>query len=182
MHLSIAPQHPSPPWLGPTQGENEHISPGCAAKLASSHDTNLTTGAGGVRIRGAGGSDERPDLMDAPIVGQWDDRLGLKLVVEPDPHGARFEPVGILDGDPVGCRAKVVTDFKAGPVGRDPGIELEPIPAAVQPQDCLEDGHVEPGGRAGVPGPAPAADVGRAAVDVARDDVGLDLVAVDTLE
>ncbi len=54
-------------------------------------------------------------------------------------------------------------------------------PSPAQAEDGLEDRAVEPGGRAGVPGPAAAADVGRAAVDVAGDDVGLDLVALDAL-
>src|SRR5262249_44165782 len=72
-----------------------------------------------------------------------------------------------------------VDDLESGPMGRDAGVEAEPVTAAVQTEDRLEDGRVEPGGGAGVPSPAAAADVRRAAVDVARDDVRLDLVAVD---
>ena len=45
----------------------------------------------------------------------------------------------------------------------------------------LEGHPVQPGGRAGVPGPAAPADVRRPPVDVGRDDVRLDLVAVDRL-
>ena len=51
----------------------------------------------------------------------------------------------------------------------------------MQAEDRFEDRAVQPGGRAGVPRPAAAADVGRPAVDVAGDDVGLDLVALDAL-
>src|SRR5215470_18923090 len=104
--------------------------------------------------------------MGAAVVGHRDDRLGLELVVEPDGGGARVEPLGILDGDLVGCRSKAVDDLESGPMGRDAGVEADPVTAAVQAEDRLEDGRVEPGGGAGVPGPAPATDVGRATVEV----------------
>src|SRR5262245_51978239 len=50
----------------------------------------------------------------------------------------------------------------------------------MEAEDRLEDRPVEPGGRAGVPGPTAAAHVRGSAVYVAGDDVGLDLVTLDS--
>ena len=52
-------------------------------------------------------------------------------------------------------------------------------PRRVRPSMALEADAVHPARRAGVPGPAAAADVRRVRVDVRRDHVGLGLVALD---
>ena len=93
-------------------------------------------------------------------------------------HPARRAP-RVLDRDLVPGRAVAEHDREAGPGPRDARIDLEPRAPQPEPEDRLEARPVHPRGRAGVPGPAAAADVRRLGIDVGRDDVGLDLVALD---
>src|SRR5947199_3450570 len=71
-----------------------------------------------------------------------------------------------------------IRDGEARPRPWNTGIDEEPRVAQPEPENPLEPGPVHPPRCAGVPGPPPAADVRRFGIDVPRDDVGLDLVAV----
>ena len=59
------------------------------------------------------------------------------------------------------------------------GIEEQRRSLQTEPEDPFEAGPVHPSGRAGVPGPSAASDMGRRRIEVGADDVGLDLVAVN---
>ena len=58
------------------------------------------------------------------------------------------------------------------------GFDEEQFAAFAHSQDAFESGAIHPSGRAGVPGPAAAPDMGRFRVDVGGQDVRLDFVRV----
>ena len=76
------------------------------------------------------------------------------------------------------CRASAGA-LKPGQARGMQGSTMRMLGLAAEPEDALDAGTVHPAGRAGVPGPAAAADMLRRGVDVGRHDVGLDLVARD---
>ena len=78
------------------------------------------------------------------------------------------------------CRCGSVS-WKPGQSRRQKRLDAQTVAAPTQAEQRLDEQLVHPAGRAGVPGPAAAADVRRRRVDVAGDDVRLDLVGRDPL-
>lgn len=86
----------------------------------------------------------------------------------------------VLDGDRVFGRVVAEGDLVDGPGFRNGGVDHEPGAVEADAQDGFDAGAVHPPGGAGVPGPAAPSGVGGLGVDVARDDVGLHFVALDS--
>ena len=107
-----------------------------------------------------------------------EDAAGDAGAVEPDAEVGG----GALDGDPVGRAAPRADHAGAFPPRRQAGVEAEAVPLRAHAEDVVGDDAVEPGRRAGVPGPAAAAVVRRGRpVDVAREDVRLGPVGLRSL-
>ena len=90
----------------------------------------------------------------------------------------RQTPAGFSTAISVARRAVAELDLEPRPASRDARVDREAGPLPSDPEDRLHRRLVHPAGRTGVPGPAAAADVRRLGVDVGRDHVRLDLVAL----
>jgi len=89
--------------------------------------------------------------------------------------------VGILHRDAISCVPETVSQLEAGPILRYHRIDRELIAAALESQNFFEPDAIRPSRRARVPCPATAPDMAGQRVNVARYDVGLDLVALAIL-
>src|ERR1700731_3888578 len=72
----------------------------------------------------------------------------------------------VLDGDFIARSAMAVAHSKGGPAWRDARVEEEQFAAFAHAEDAFESGTIHPSGRAGIPGPAAAPDMGRFRIDV----------------
>ena len=98
----------------------------------------------------------------------------------PRPGAIGFISGGDLrDVDVVHGFAVAVVDLERLPVRRQAGLEMQLVHFQAQAQQGFDDEAVHPAGRAGVPGPAAAAGVGRQGIDVGGDDIGLHFVGLD---
>ena len=89
--------------------------------------------------------------------------------------------LALLDPHPMD-RVAVAQDQRAArPLARERGRELDPALDSAHAEQLLDRQSIAPRGRAGVPSPAAAADVGRRRVDVGGDDIRLDPIALDRL-
>src|SRR4030095_15645698 len=121
-----------------------------------------------------------PYPMSRAIV---DERHGLlsRCLCAVDLHARNTagDAIRILDVHLVARRVVTKRDGKAGPGARNAGIDEEGRAAKAKAQQPLDARAIHPAGRARVPAPSAAPQVGRLGVDVTRDDVRLDTVAVE---
>src|SRR6185437_719227 len=135
-----------------------------------------------LRLRGAEGDAQ---VVDLPIVDQRDRSRGVQRVaVQLDALHAGANPIGILHADLVAggaFGAMTIGDLESRPCLWQAWSHAQPIAPQPEPEHGLQRGAVQPRSRAGVPGPAAAADVRRHRIDVRADHVRFHLVARDRL-
>src|SRR6185312_15704344 len=152
---------------GLAQAEGPGIGNGgsCRRRSSAEHDAQLVVHA---------------VVMQENVVGRCQ-----RLAVQFDARHAAANVVRILYLDVVGAgmllAAMPIAELKAGPALRDARVDAQPVAAQAEAENRLQRGAIKPGGRAGVPGPAAAADVRRHRIDVRADHVRFHLVARDRL-
>src|SRR5690606_33824141 len=68
---------------------------------------------------------------------------------------------------------------KSWPGSRDAGVHAYEGAFSLYAQDAFDTRAIHPGGRPRVPGPPTAADMWRDRIDIRRDDVRLNFIALD---
>src|SRR4029453_5149971 len=127
----------------------------------------------------SGSSEHHLDVVLRAVVGQGHERSSRERApVEADPGDAPADALRILDADPVDAAAVSIGDLEAFPRSGDAGIDAQGGALLAEPENPFQACAVEPARRPGVPGPSPAADVGRLRIDVRGYGVRLPLVAV----
>src|SRR5690606_36617393 len=106
------------------------------------------------------------------LLMKYDGAVGSRFAVDGD-AGLRAS----ADGDAIASAADAQRHGKAPPRRRQRRPDEEPPVLAADAEHVLDRDAIEPAGRAGVPGPAAAPGL-VLAIDVGRDDVGLDTVMV----
>jgi hypothetical protein len=92
-----------------------------------------------------------------------------------------LDALRVFDDDMIVRLAMSHGDIVARPVAGNAWGDGQYFATAGHTQESLKAGAGHPGGRAGIPGPAPTAGVRGDTVHVGGDDVGLDAIAVDAL-
>src|ERR1051326_6032727 len=102
-------------------------------------------------------------MMGRRIVGQVDLCLSClqRFAVKHDARHTAADAVRVLDGDLVTCGVVLKGDVEARPRLWYAGVNDERGSTETKSEDPFESCPIHPSCRAGVPGPAPAADVGR---------------------
>src|SRR5262245_36297923 len=117
--------------------------------------------------------------MSRAIVDERHSMPGRLCAIDLHAGNTAGDAIRILDLNLVARGVVTKRDGKAGPGARDAGIDVERGAAKAKAQQPLDTRAIHPAGRAGVPAPAAPSRVGRLGIDVARDDVRLDTVAVE---
>src|SRR5213593_1257660 len=98
------------------------------------------------------------------VVAEGDVALDLSLAIECDSAGATLSAACMLHENVIAGGVIAISDLELLPVVGDAGLEGQPIAAAAEAEDRLQDDTVEPSRGARIPGPAAAAGVGRLAI------------------
>ena len=117
--------------------------------------------------------------MHHPVVGEGNGSGIDADAVEQCARHATAALVRILDGDLVARTAVAEGEREAAPRRRDAGVESERLSCEAQSENAFQPGAIEPACRAGVPAPAAPPGMLGMGVDVAREHIGLGLVALD---
>src|SRR5512146_1467830 len=118
--------------------------------------------------------------MSRSVVGEGNSRPVLERdAVELEPRHAPADAARVLDDDVVTRRAVSKRDREPVPSRRDAWVEHESRAREPEAEQPFDPGAIQPSRGPGIPGPAATADVRPLGIDVARDDVWLDLVSLD---
>ena len=90
----------------------------------------------------------------------------------------RLDPGRIVDRDFILRGLTANRHLERRPTFGNAGVEMQESAADAQPENALYAGALHPTRRARVPRPAAPPDMGRACIDVGRDDIGLHFVAM----
>src|ERR1700683_5167861 len=101
--------------------------------------------------------------MGRAVVSQRDPRflVGQRDTIELDANDAAANAGGVLHLDVVARGPGSEDDFKTRPCFWDAWVEDQRRSPQTEPEDLFETCAVHPSGRAGVPGPSAASDMGR---------------------
>src|SRR5436309_1469026 len=97
--------------------------------------------------------------MPAGVILQLDHAAFLNRAIDRQAWSPALEAVRVFYRNVIDRQAMAVGQLELGPGSRDAGVQRQAVAFEVEPEDRLQTDLIHPACRAGVPGPAAAADV-----------------------